>query len=253
MKNKELNYIIPMAGNGSRFLTQGYQLPKYMLTARGKSLFEWSILSMPLEIGAKIIFIALNDHEKSFKVTQFIEEKITLINKQLNITSSYDIILLDAVTRGQAETVLYAKKLVDQTAQLAIFNIDTHFHSASLAKILLDDKLLHDGVIGAFSNPIRDAKWSYAKVNKEGIVSETAEKVAISDYALTGFYHFSKADDFFSTAESQINSNEKSCGEFYIAPMYNKLISQGRKFVIDVAEYIIPLGTPEDLETYAAK
>ncbi|MBD6989485.1 capsular biosynthesis protein, partial [Vibrio parahaemolyticus] len=37
--------IIPMAGMSSRFFNAGYDKPKYMLEARGVTLFEHSILS----------------------------------------------------------------------------------------------------------------------------------------------------------------------------------------------------------------
>ncbi|TOH10549.1 capsular biosynthesis protein, partial [Vibrio parahaemolyticus] len=37
--------VIPMAGMSSRFFKAGYKLPKYMLEAHGKSLFEHSLRS----------------------------------------------------------------------------------------------------------------------------------------------------------------------------------------------------------------
>ncbi|EKO3985769.1 capsular biosynthesis protein, partial [Vibrio fluvialis] len=37
--------MIPMAGMSSRFFKAGYSKPKYMLEAKGKTLFEHSVLS----------------------------------------------------------------------------------------------------------------------------------------------------------------------------------------------------------------
>ena len=37
--------LIPMAGISRRFMREHYTVPKYMLEAHGKSLFEWAIMS----------------------------------------------------------------------------------------------------------------------------------------------------------------------------------------------------------------
>ena len=43
---KKMTVIITMAGLGSRFYKAGYDCPKYMIEARGKTLFEWSMDSL---------------------------------------------------------------------------------------------------------------------------------------------------------------------------------------------------------------
>ena len=41
-----MTIIITMAGLGTRFKKAGYQCPKYMIEAKGKTLFEWSMDSL---------------------------------------------------------------------------------------------------------------------------------------------------------------------------------------------------------------
>ena len=41
-----MTIIITMAGLGSRFKKAGYDCPKYMIEAKGKTLFEWSMDSL---------------------------------------------------------------------------------------------------------------------------------------------------------------------------------------------------------------
>ena len=41
-----MQMIITMAGLGTRFRKAGYDCPKYMIEARGKTLFEWSMDSL---------------------------------------------------------------------------------------------------------------------------------------------------------------------------------------------------------------
>ena len=41
-----MTIIITMAGLGSRFKKAGYNCPKYMIEAKGKTLFDWSMDSL---------------------------------------------------------------------------------------------------------------------------------------------------------------------------------------------------------------
>ena len=236
-------FAIPMAGLGRRFTEAGFGRPKYMLEAAGRTLFEHSVFSLPLELSSKIFFIALKEHEAEFGLSGFIEKKLSPVLP----SGAWELVLLDAPTRGQAETVLAAKELVPPDSGLAIYNIDTCFRSSTLARRLADPAARRDGVIGSFRLKGADPKWSFARLDAEGAVAETAEKVQISDNALTGFYHFSRAGDFFETAELAVRGGDVTRGEFYVAPLYNKLIAAGRKFVLDPVEGLIPLGTPEDV------
>ena len=240
----DIYYAIPMAGRGARFLDAGFSLPKYMISAAGRTLFEHSVFSLPLELSAKIFFIALKEHDQAFNLSGFIEQKLSSV---LPGARSWELILLDTPTRGQAETVLAIKDVVPAGGALAIYNIDTCFFSPTLAAKLSAPTARRDGVIGAFKLKGRDPKWSFARLDAAGAVAETAEKDQISDNALTGFYHFSRAGDFFETAGAAVRDGETNRGEFYVAPLYNKLIAAGRKFVLDEAFSILPLGTPEDV------
>jgi len=43
---RDLTIIITMAGMGSRFRKAGYTVPKFMIEAKGRTLFEWSMDSL---------------------------------------------------------------------------------------------------------------------------------------------------------------------------------------------------------------
>lgn len=45
-----MNFIIPMAGKGERFKNAGFELPKMLIEAHGKTLLEWSVDSLPLDL-----------------------------------------------------------------------------------------------------------------------------------------------------------------------------------------------------------
>lgn len=241
-----MNLVIPMAGEGSRFFEAGYELPKYMLKARGKTLFYYSLISFPLEIIDKVIFIALKKHEIKYNVEKFIKNEMNNYFNDIN----YEIIFLTKKTEGQAQTVLKAKDIINNNNDLIIYNIDTHFKSKNLKIKLLESKKKKDGIIGGLELNNPEPKWSFAKVNSKNIVTKTAEKEVISNIALTGMYHFTRGADFIETAEHYISNDIKYKNEFYIAPMYNFLIEKNKKFTIDIVDKFVPLGVPEDLEEF---
>jgi len=243
-----LRLAVAMAGRGLRFAQAGFAGPKYMIEAGGRTLFEHSVFSLPLELAEKICFIALREHEEQFKLSRFIGEKLGPGRK-----GAWDLFLLDAPTRGQAETVLKIRGLIPPDCGLGIYNIDTCFHSSSLAALLRDPFARADGVIGAFKLNSPDSKWSFACTGPGGLVTKTAEKVRISDNALTGFYHFSRASDFFEAAAASVAAGETVRGEFYVAPLYNRLIAAGRRFVLDNVDELTPLGTPEEVAAFGGR
>lgn len=234
-----MNFVIPMAGKGSRFAKAGYNIPKYLIEVKGRTLLEYSLNSLPLEIADHIIFIALEDHINNHNLREVISN--LLPGKNISIIS------LSEYTNGQAETVLTARNYINNSNDLIIYNIDTYFQSPTLkSKLLSPEK--KDGILGYFKDDA--VKWSFAKVNSDNIVTETAEKIVISDNALTGLYHFTNGSDFVRVAERAIASNQTSSNEFYIAPLYNYLISEGKQFVLDYAAEFIALGTPEDVAAF---
>jgi NDP-sugar pyrophosphorylase family protein len=234
-----MNFIIPMAGLGSRFLKAGYTLPKMLLQAKGKTLLEWSLSSLPLELSTVVVFIGLAEHEKEFDLSNTI--------KQLYPELNCRFIFLKQVSRGQAETVYQSLGECDMEKPLVIFNIDTYFHSPTLAQTLLSAD--HDGVLSCFDS--REDRFSFAALDEdERYVIEVREKEVISNHALTGLYTFQKANDFKETYEYHQAHDLRVKGEFYIAPMYNYLINLGRRYVLDHVEKHFILGTPEEYEQF---
>ena len=235
-----MTFVIPMAGRGERFTKAGFVKPKMLIEVHGKTLLEWSIDSLPLSLCTNLVFICLKEHEQNFQISKFISDKY---GQYENIIK---FVYLDEVTRGQAETVLKGREYFFIDDDLLIFNIDTYFYSPTLKQDLLRDDV--DGILGAFHSS--EDRFSFARVDKDGIVVETAEKKVISNNALTGLYHFKKASDFIKIAEKHIDSDIRTKGEFYIAPMYNELIQEGKKYIINMVEDHWILGTPDELNLF---
>jgi dTDP-glucose pyrophosphorylase len=234
-----MNIVIPMAGLGNRFVQSGYKLPKMLLEAHGKTLLEWSLSSLPLNLATTVVFVGLKIHEDEFSLSSRIRELYPELNTKF--------IFLDDVTRGQAETVYLSLGACDSQEQLVIFNIDTYFQSDSLARHLLSND--NDGILGFFESA--EDRFSFASLDEnDKYVTDVREKEVISPFALTGLYTFSNIADFRETFEYHQEHNLTTKGEYYIAPMYNYLIEKGRKYVLDKADKHFILGTPDEYEHF---
>ena len=241
LESKQPTIIIPMAGEGKRFKDDGILEPKYMISVKGKTLFEWSIESLPIDISKKLIFVCLEEHEKKYNVSKFIKNKIQ--------SQNYHIKWIKETTGGQVETVLKAKDLVEPDDTLIIYNIDTHFVSSRLKSKILTLKSKHiDGLLGCFESD--NPNLSYVDCDENEIVKRVREKERISKNASTGLYVFSKAKEFFDTGEEMIRNQIKIKGEFYVSEIYNMLLKLNKKFEIDVAEEFFALGTPDDVKKF---
>lgn len=238
-----MNFLITMAGEGRRFREAGYTEPKMLIEAKGKTLLEWSVDSLPLHLCSRLIFVGQQSHEEAFQLSG------KIISIYGNSVNSLHFKFIDKLTRGQAETAFLAKHLIDPSQPLLIFNIDTQFASSSLEKNLKRKNI--DGVLGAFYST--EPRFSFAALNDDSFVTKTAEKVVISSNALTGLYHFTNPQDFFEAVESAFIKNETTKGEFYIAPLYNYLIGKGRRLIVDMADEVNILGTPEELHLFLNK
>ena len=92
---------------------------------------------------------------------------------------------------------------------------------------------------------------SQLKENNEAkFAIETAEKVQISRNANIGAYYFAKGRDFIWAAEEMIDENDKTNGEFYIAPVYNYLIRRGKLIRLSRPRFVHGLGTPKVVEKF---
>jgi len=237
-----MNLIMPMAGRGSRFAKEGIAVPKPLIDVRGRPMYAWATESLPLSLCSNLIFICLREHLEQTPLRNDIESRYGRY--------SPTIISLDHVTQGQACTVLLAEQFIDNDTPLLIFNADTYCRT-TLENTLPALSPEVAGILGVFR--AAGDRWSFARTDADGRVVETSEKRRISDLACTGLYHFARGKDFVRYAHAVISDNERVNGEFYVAPIYNRMIREGRDIRVDVAEEAWPLGTPEDLQHFLAQ
>lgn len=231
--------IIPMAGRGSRYANVGYTTPKPLIEINGKPMLYHAFQSVKDVPYEKVIFIALKEHEQTYGVSKLIKEQIV---------ADFELILLDDVTEGQLCTVLTASEYFQHNQSILIAASDSYIES-NIAEDLKNTQA--DGIISVINLP--GEQWSFAKTDESGKVIEVAEKTRISDHASTGIYYFKDAKRFEQHAQQLIQQKETTKGEYYIMPLYNKLIAEGAQIQLSHAKAMWDMGTPEaklKFETY---
>ena len=238
MKQK-CNILIPMAGRGSRFEEQGYTDKKPFIDVNGKPMIQRVIKNLGMEFNTeyKFIMICLQEDFDKYDFTEF--ENVIGHN-------SYDVVILDDVTEGAAQTILQAKDLINDDTPLMTMNSDQLVDWD--VERLFEMCEQFDGVIPCFYG--EGNAWSYARTLDNGYVQEVAEKKQISNTATAGYYYWKKGSDFVKYAEQMIEDNSRTNGEFYVAPVYNWAVLDGKRIGVFMVDKCYSLGPPEDLKEY---
>ena len=236
---EKINIVIPMAGEGSRFKKAGFEIPKPLIKIQNKKMFKWAVESFAnIKQNYQLIFIVLKKHVDEYKIDE--EIKTEYPNSK--------VIVLNKITRGQAETVLKAKKYIDNFNKLVIFNSDTYFESRDIENILNNDKI--DGALACFKDNSNSERYSFVKMDKQNNLLDIAEKKRISDFASNGFYYFKHGKDYVDSIEEIILNDERIEREFYVIPTYKKLLNRGFRLKIFLVDKNWIMGTPEELDAF---
>ena len=237
----KLNVVIPMAGLGSRFAKAGYTKPKPFIDVAGRTMIERVMTNLAID-GARYILLARKDH---------IEAERDTVNR-LRMQGNVEFLPIETMTEGTACTVLHARGLIDNETPLLIANCDqvVDFSCEAFVSDCWSRGL--DGSILCFKDGKRDPKWSFAKTDASGLVTQVAEKIAISDLATVGLYLFRRGSDFVAGAIDMVSRNDRVNNEFYTCPVYNHVIRNGGRIGVHEVRFedMHGLGVPDDLVDY---
>ena len=235
-----MTIIVTMAGLGIRFKKAGYDCPKYMIEAKGKTLFEWSMDSL---VGynqnvSKYIFVVRKEDNSGDFIRKHMKEYGIL---------KIEIVEIDYMTDGQATTCMLAVPYCEPDEEILVYNIDTYVEPYEMCS----QDISGDGHIPCFH--AEGDHWSFVKLDREGNVIEVREKIRISDNCTLGAYYFRSArlykelyKEYYADG-SKLEKNEK-----YIAPLYNEMVKKGMKVTMSIIDSrkVHVLGTPEELKTF---
>jgi len=235
-KDPRLNVVIPMAGSGTRFQKAGYTFPKPLIDVNGKPMIQWVVDNLGIE--ANFIFIVQKTHREKYNL----DSMLNLISPKCKIVE------VDGITDGAACTTLLAKEYINNDAPMLMANSDQFLEWASSEFLYKMYEQGNDGGIVTFKST--HPKWSFAKTDDFGKVLEVAEKNPISDNATAGIYYWKHGSDYVKYAEQMIAKEVRVNNEFYVCPVFNEAIEDGKDIKIFNIEKMWGLGTPEDLNHF---
>lgn len=262
-----MKIIVPMAGRGSRFQAVAdqnpeYKKPKPLILVKGKPMIEWAMESLPfLNLPKRaaqtdfkvetsdLIFISRQDQQEEYKIVDLLKQVFG---------SEITVILIPEVTRGAIETALKAKKYMNSSEDIIISDSDHYFDGMNLYKAIKEKEADIEGIIPVFPPPDEEVKWSYTLFDKDYTALAVGEKdpqlAAKGAYANIGGYYFSHGNVFVKEAEEMITQNDMYGApgkqEFYVAPLYQRLIKKGMKVKAAIIPQVWGLGTPKDVEFF---
>jgi len=235
-RDETLNILIPMAGAGSRFEKAGYTFPKPLIDVKNKPMIQ--VVVENLNIKANYVYIVQKSHREKYNLD-------TLLNL---ITPNCKIVEVDGLTEGAACTALLAKEFINNNQPLFFANSDQFVEWDSNEFMYKMNETEADGGIVTFE--ATHPKWSFAKINEKGLVTEVAEKNPISNIATVGYYYWKHGSDFIKYAEKMIQEDIRINNEFYVCPVFNQAIADGKEIRTFNIDKMWGLGTPEDLKCY---
>jgi len=237
--------LIPMAGQGQRFIDAGYKVPKPLIEIDGLPMVLQAAKSLPE--ADKWIFICRKKHITEASIDKILKEYFP----------EAVVLSVDHLTEGQTSTCLLARDHLKPDDQLTIGACDNKMDFDEDRYKTLIKK--HDSLIWTFRNNsavLQNPKmYGWVKIDYSGIAEKVSCKMPISDkplndHAIVGAFSFKKAEYFYKCADKMIQKNRRINNEFYNDVVMDECILSGYKVMpFEVDDYIC-WGTPKDLESY---
>ena len=241
--------ILPMAGKGSRFTEEGYDLPKPLLDVDGLPMILQAVDCLPESDNN--VFICLQDHIDDFGIDK------TLKNHFLNT----EVISINETTEGQACTceIGIEETNINLENPILISACDNGvFYDRKKYLELLNDESI-DVIVWTFRNnqasKTNPNAYAWLDVDENDNIKHVSCKKFIYEnplttHAIIGTMFFRKGTYFMEGLQKNYNENIRTNGEFYVDDVLNQNIKDGLNVKVFEVENYICWGTPNDYKTY---
>jgi CTP:molybdopterin cytidylyltransferase MocA len=227
--------VMPMAGQGSRFVRAGRTAPKPLIDIAGRPAFWWAAESVRRAVPVReMVFVVLEDHVRSFAIDRAIRD----------LYDEARVVTVPAVTQGAAETAAIGVANVSSEGPIAINDCD-HAFVAGDALQELTSALARGATGGLLGFRATSPGYSYVALGEDGLVTETVEKRVVGEFAIAGCYLFDSAQ----TYERALARYRDECRypELFVSGIYNVLMGHGARVEFRELADHMAFGTPEEL------
>lgn len=238
--------LIPMAGDGVRFVRENYSDPKPLVPVGGTPMIERALNTLP--VSSRTVAICRGEHLNNTRLSSVL----------LSARPGIETISLDHRTEGQACTCLIAEPSVENREPVLVAPCDSS---------LIYDEDAFDTLTASRTDCVaftfRDHphanrnphQYGWVSTGPGGIVTEVSCKIAPrgdvrAAQGITGMFWFREARMMFEAIRLLMDSGQRVNNEFYLDSALPFLIGSGlRVRTLDVDHYIC-FGTPDDVRTW---
>ena len=242
-----MKIILPMAGNGNRFVQKGYADPKPLIKVNGKRIIEY-ILDMFDREHDQFVFICNDKHLEDTDMRSVLSSSVK--------TST--IVSMPQHKLGPVYTVQQAYSHIEDDEEVIVSYCDnphlwnrTHFEQTMHNGEFDGCVLTHTGF---HPHTLANTKMAFVK-GSDGVLEEIKEKACytddpMSEHASTGVYYFKRGRDIKRYFDLAIEQKIQYNGEFYVTLVYNLLVQDGLKVGYYDTPFVTVFGTPEEVENF---
>jgi len=227
---KKVNILVPMAGKTMFFDKHEYPYPKSLIEINEKTMIEHVIHNLSAVHNINQFIFVVNDEDcRKYHLDNILS---LLTNDQCQV------IKVSNETKGAACSALLSIKHINNDDELIIANGDQIFMD-DLNKILETHRVNSLDAAVIIFNSVHP-RWSYVRLDENGLVIETAEKRPFSKQAIAGFFYFKQGNFFVEAAMNMIKKDASVNGAFFIAPSLNEMVLSKKRvgvYTIDNEKY----------------
>ena len=237
-----------MAGEGTRFSSEGYTLPKALIPISGVPMIIKAIRDMPKS--DKWIFMVRKDHIDDYKIDEVIKSEIP----------DAIIISVSKTTQGQACTCMLGEKYLEPGEPVFIAACDNGYvyDKEKYNQLQNDDEI--DSIVWTFTKREKLKRnpnaWGWCVLDSdEETIKDMSVKIPVSDdsyndHAVVATFWFKRAKDFINSVNLMIKEDYRIKNEFYVDSVPIFLNKLKKKSVIFDVQHYFGWGTPKDLYDY---
>lgn len=244
-----MKIIIPMSGQGTRFVRASHTDPKPLIKVHGKPIVEHVVNLFPGE--DDFVFICRKEHLETTDMRSIL----------LSLKPKASIVEIEGSKLGPVYAVAQAFDHISD-AEPVIVNYCDFFMDWDYAdfKKTVGESGCDGSVVAykGFHPHLLHEKNVYASMRVDGhnMMQEIREKYSFTPEKIhspqsAGTYYF-KRGEYVKKYFNELMEKEISFGgEYYVSLVYNLLRQDGlRVFVYDKVPHFLQWGTPEDLKEY---
>lgn len=241
-----MHIIVPMSGEGKRFLDAGYKVPKPLIKIDGKPIIEHVCNLFPDE--NKFTFICNSTHLADTNIRQVL----------LSIKPNANILEIQNHKKGPVYAVYFAKDLIEDNEEIIVNYCDfgTYWDYKSFLKHTRQRNA--DGAIASYKgfhpHMLGNSSYAFMRDQKQWMLQikekEPFTNNCMMEYASNGTYYFKKGSYVKKYFQELIEKNINIKGEYYVSLIYNLLVKEGLKVSIYKIQHMLQWGTPQDVEEY---